>query len=182
MEELINILLWVGMAAGATLIILLLLSIFSGLDIGGDVDADSPDVDGGTDMPLGVFKTLLTFISVSAFTARSIFLNTSWSWAGVTISAIVAGIVAVVILSFFFRWLLRNQESGNWHMWQAEGKMAVVYVPIPSNGKGRIKLKIDNTNRELVAKSQDGESLATHEKVMVVKAEEDHVVVVPLDE
>lgn len=181
MEELLNIFFWIGTAAGGLLVILLLMSIFSSLDIGGDVDVDSDHPDGtATDhAPLGIVKTLLTFVSVSAFTVRAILLNTSWSWVLAALAALVSGLVAVLLLSWFFRWLLRNQESGNWHMWETEGKIATVYVPIPAKGKGRIRVKVDDNNREVTAMSRDGEAFATHDKVLVAEAKEDHVLVVP---
>ena len=182
MQEIIQILFWVGTIAGGLLTFLLLISIFSGMEIGGDLDVGDGDMDsdaGAGDGSLGILKTLLTFVSVGAFTARAIFLNTSWSWALAILSAITAGVVAVLLLSWFFGWLLKNQEEGNWHLWQAEGKMGSVHVPIPSVGKGRIIVQIDNAQREIAAQSQEGQAMGTHEKVLVLEAKEDYVIVTP---
>lgn len=187
MQEIINLLFWAGTIAGGLLILLLLISIIGGMDFDGDVDADAGgDMDAhadgsAADAGLGLLKTLLTFISVGAFTARAIFLNTSWSWTLVILSSLIAGGVAVMLLTWFFRWLLRNQEEGTWHLWQAEGKMGTVYVPIPPDGKGRITVLIDEVNREIAAKSENGRQLATHEKVMVLEAKEDYVIVSPME-
>ena len=187
MQEIINLLFWAGTIAGGLLILLLLISIIGGMDFDGDVDADAGgDMDAhsdgsSADAGLGLLKTLLTFISVGAFTARAIFLNTSWSWTLVILSSLIAGGVAVMLLTWFFRWLLRNQEEGTWHLWQAEGKMGTVYVPIPPDGKGRITVLIDEVNREIAARSENGRQLATHEKVMVIEAKKDYVIVSPLD-
>jgi len=187
MQDILNLLFWAGTIAGGLLILLLLISIIGGMDIGGDVDVDAGgDMDahagGAGDAGLGLLKTLLTFISVGAFTARAIFLNTSWSWTLVVITALIAGAAAVLLLTWFFGWLLRNQEEGTWHLWQAEGKMGSVYVPIPPDGKGRITVMIDNVNREMAARAENGRALGTHEKVMVVEAKEDYVVVAPFEE
>ena len=196
MEEILNILFWIGTLAGGILVILLLLSILGGVDLGGDVDvADvdvgDVDVDGGgvetdvdgvlSDAPLGLIKTILTFISVGAFTGRAIMMNTGWSWAIVAVTSLIAGAIAVFLLSWFFKWLLRNQEEGNWHMWQAEGKMGIVYVPIPPEGKGRIIVKIDDVNREIAARTANGLPIGSKEKVLVVRSEEDHVIVTPVE-
>ncbi len=184
MVEILNILFWIGTAAGGLLVLLLLMSILGGLDLGGDIDADVDfDVDGdgeidiAGDAPLGLIKTVLTFISVGAFTARAIVLNTGWSWAIVAITSLVAGVIAVLLLSWFFKWLLKNQEEGNWHMWQAEGQVGTVYVPIPKGGKGRITIKIDGANREVAAKSENGEPIGSKEKVLVVESETDCLIV-----
>lgn len=185
MQDILHLLFWAGTIAGGLLILLLLISIFAGMDMGGDVDVDAGgDMDAhadASDAGLGIVKTLLTFISVGAFTARAILLNTSWSWTLVIITALVAGGIAVLLLTWFFRWLLRNQEEGTWRLWQAEGKMGTVYVPIPPGGKGRVIVKIDNVNREMDARTANGRTLATHEKVMVVEAKEGFVVVAPLE-
>ncbi|GJM35722.1 MAG: hypothetical protein DHS20C18_47230 [Saprospiraceae bacterium] len=187
MQDVLNILFWVGTTAGGLLIFLLLLSIFGSMDIGGDVDVDTgSDMDGhsdgsAADAGLGLLKTMLTFISVGAFTARAIFLNTSWSWTLVIISSVIAGAVAVILLTWFFRWLLRNQEEGNWQLWQAEGKVGSVYVPIPADGKGIITVQIDNATREMAARSDNGRSFGTREKVLIVEAKEDYVIVAPYE-
>lgn len=185
MAEIINILFFIGTIAGGLLILLLLISIIGGMDIGGDVDVDAGggiDDHGSTDASdgsLGIIKTLLTFVSVGAFTARAIFMNTAWSWAIVILTSLVAGAIAVFLLTWFFRWLLKNQEEGNWHIWEAEGQVGSVYVPIPTQGKGRIIVPINGTNREISAQSQNGEAMATRQKVLVLEAKGDFVIVVP---
>ncbi len=186
MQDIINLLFWAGTIAGGLLILLLLISIFSGMEIGGDLDVDAggdldAHGDAAADGSLGMLKTLLTFVSVGAFTARAIFMNTSWSWALVALTALLAGTVAVLLLTWFFRWLLKNQEEGNWRLWQAEGKTGSVYVPIPPGGKGRVIVQIDGVNREISARSEDGRAMGTHEKVLVVEAKEDYVVVAPFE-
>ena len=183
MQDIINILFFTGTIAGGLLILLLLISIIGGMDIGGDVDAGGGlDTHGDADISdgsLGILKTLLTFISVGAFTARAIFMNTAWSWAIVVLTSLIAGAVAVFLLTWFFRWLLKNQESGNWHIWQAEGKVGSVYIPIPAAGKGRIIVQIDKADREIAAQSENGEAMSTHQKVLVLEAKGDYVIVVP---
>jgi len=47
---------------------------------------------------------------------------------------------------------------------------------------GRIKVKIDQTNREVAAKSRDGQAMGTHDRVFIVEAREDFVIVVPYRE
>ena len=182
MQEILNVLFWAGTMAGGLLVILLLVSILGGMDIGGDVDVDGHGDADISDGSLGIVKTLLTFISVGAFTARAIFLNTSWSWAIVIFTSIIAGGAAVFLLTLFFRWLLKNQEEGNWHLWQAEGKVGSVYVPIPADGKGRIVVQIDQSKREIAAKSQDGQIMGTRDKVLIVEAKDDHVIVAPFED
>lgn len=185
MQDIINILFLTGTISGGLLILLLLISIIGGMDIGGDVDSGGGlDAHGESDVSdgsLGILKTLLTFVSVGTFTARAFLMNTSWNWTMVILTSLIAGATAVFLLSWFFRWLLKNQEEGNWHLWQAEGKVGSVYVPIPAQGKGRITVQINETNREIAAQSENGEVMSTHQKVLVLEAKEDYVIVVPYD-
>ncbi len=187
MQELLIILFWIGAASGGLLIILLLISIFSGMEIGGDLDVDvdvdmDTDFDGASgDSHFGLVKTILTFVSVGAFTARAFLMNTSWSGIYVTLSALFAGVVAVLLLTWFFKWLLKNQEEGNWHIWEAEGKVGTVYIPVPAKGKGRIIVPINGVNREIQAKSQNDFAIKSRQKVLVIETKDDFVVVVPYD-
>jgi len=180
MDNLTNILLWTGMIAGGLLIILLLLSILSGFDLDGDLDVGhGVDGDGDADTGgLGIIKSGLTFFSIASFTARAIVLNSDWSWTIALTSGIIAGIIAIFILSQFFKLLLRQQEEGNYELWEAVGKTGRVYVPIPKNGTGRITIEINGVDRELPAKEESGKALSTNTKVMVTNTEDDCLVVV----
>ncbi len=181
MDNLTNILLWIGMISGGLMILLMMLSIFSGIDMDGDIDIG---LDGGHDEGdegLGILKSGLTFFSMASFTARAIALNSEWSWSAAITSGIIAGIISVIILTQILKLLLRQQESGNYEFWEAEGKMGKVYVPIPKGGIGRITVEINGATREVPAKSTTEESIATNDKVLVVKAMENFLLVTKID-
>lgn len=183
MQDIIVSLFWLGALTGGLLIILLLISIIGGMDFEADADVDGwGGHDGSADGSIGIVKGGLTLISVAALTARAILLNTTLPWFPVFLLAVLAGIVSVALLSWFFRWLLRNQEDGNWTLADAEGKVGQVYVPIPPEGEGRITIEINDTNREVTAKAKNGMSLETNRKVLVVDSQEDLVWVIPYDE
>lgn len=170
--DIVNILLWAGIFAGGLMVLLLLVSTLSGFDIDSDVDFDSDDGGG-----LGVVKSLLTFISVGSFTARAIALNSDWSWFWALSAGIISGIIGILILGMLLKLLLNQQEEGNYEFWQAEGNTASVYITIPENGMGKITVEINGANRELPAKSEDGKSIASGQKVIVVKAEDSFLIV-----
>ena len=182
MDNIANILLWIGIIAGGLMVLLLLLSMLSGLDLDGDVDvdvhadvhADGGDVDAGG---LGLLKSGLTLFSIGSFTARAIVLNSDWSWPIAITSGIIAGIIAIILLSQFLKLLLRQQEEGNYEFWEAEGKIGKVYVPIPKDGIGKITIEINGVNREIPARCQSEEAIGSNEKVVVVQAEEDWLIV-----
>lgn len=179
MENFVNTLLWVGMIAGGLMVILLLLSILGGLDLDGDADVDSGSEDGAGG--LGVLKSILTFISVGSFTVRAVVLNSEWSWSIAIISGIIGGVISVFILSMLLKFLLKQQEEGNYEFWEAEGKEGRVYVPIPEDGTGKITIEINGVNRELPAKSQTGMAIGSNKRVLVLESSESFLVVTEID-
>ncbi len=174
----VDLLLWIGMAAGGLMILLMLASILGGLDLGGgDVDID---IEGDADPGLGIVKSALTFVSVASFTARAFMLNSSISNVLIIGASIIAGSLAVMILTVVLKLLLSNQETGNWNMSDAVGLPANVYIPIAKNGFGRVIVKINDADREINARSESGKALSTNTRVLVIDANEDHLTVVPV--
>lgn len=177
MENLTDILLWAGIIAGGILILIMLISTLTGLDMGGDIDVDM-DVDSAErGSGLGLIKSALTFFSVGSFTARAIALNSSWSWWQVLVGGVIAGVVGILILTAILKLLLSQQEEGNYEFWDAIGKQGEVYVPIPSNGLGKINVEVNGIVRELPAKSINGEAISSKTKVYVAEAKEAYLLV-----
>lgn len=166
----VEILTWVSFFSGGLLILLMLMSLLAGFDIGIETDIDSDvDIDADTDVDsggLGMIKGGLTFISVSAWVVRMVLIS------GVTVymavlAGLAAGIVAVIFLSWIFRLLLRNQHNVNWSPDLAIGKSAKVYLKIPQDGNGIIKVKINGVFRELKATTEDKSDIATGKQIYI---------------
>lgn len=172
--DIVNILLWAGTIAGGLMVLLLLLSMLSGFDIDSDIDFEHSDADGDG---LGLVKSILTFISVGSFTARAIALNSDWSWWMAITAGAISGLAGILILGMLLKLLLNQQEEGNYSFWDAEGKTGKVYVSIPKGGFGKITVEVNGTYRELPAKSDSDKAIASGKKVIVLKAENDHLLV-----
>lgn len=173
--DIVNILLWAGIIAGGLMVLMLLLSMLSGFDVDADVDLDGDvDADAGG---LGIIKSVLTFISVGSFTARAISLNAEWSWWAALVTGTIAGILSVMLLGWFLKFLLSQQEEGNYSFHEAEGKIAKVYIPILENGLGKITVEINGALRELPAKSADGSSIKSGTAVRVIETRNDFLIV-----
>lgn len=166
-----DILAWIGGICGVTLMIMLLFSILSGSDLDIDLESDT-DSEG-----FGIVKSILTFVAISSLTIRAVTLHSTWSWVYAIITGIAAGAVAVFILILLFRFLLGQQEDGSWKMWQAEGKVGTVYVPIPTSGVGKVVITINGADREIEAKTREGHALTTGTKVIVTEAKKNYLVV-----
>jgi len=159
----ITTLTYISLATGGVLIILLLISIFSGLDLdfdigGGDIDTDS----GG----LGVLKGSLTFISVCSWVIKIAMTANQSPLVGVGIGVIV-GLIALWLLNSLLKLLLRNEENVNWDPEDAMFKEAKVYLKIPKGGDGIIHININGAIRELKARSKDKKEISTGDTVFV---------------
>ncbi len=165
-----EILMWVSFISGGLLILLMLLSLLGGLDL--DVDFGDADIDSGG---LGLLKGGLTFISVCSWVVRLV-LDTSSSITVAIVSGFLSGIIGVLILSWLFRILLRNQEEVNWDPDMAVGNTGKVYLKIPKGGSGIVKVKIHGAIRELKAVSQEDE-IPTGAEIYVNDYDGTHAVV-----
>ena len=180
----VEILTWISITAGGLLILLLLVSIIVGADA--DVDADvSVDVDaGGADLDsggIGLLKGGLTFVAVSSWIIRTVLISGITLWQALLLG-VFSGILAVLLLSWIFRLLLKNQQYSNWSPDEAIGKTAKVYLKIPAAGNGLIRVNINGTFRELKAVTDDSDEIATGEEVFISDYDGTNAVVTALKE
>lgn len=165
MDSLIQILLYISIISGGLLSILLLLSLLGGLDLDFDLAGDS-DVDTGG---LGIVKSGLVFISIGAYVAKILLVASSNPILTVIVS-VISGAIAVIILSWFLKLLLRLQSDVNWDFHQAAGKSGKVYLKIPEKGTGIIKVDINGVSREIKARAD--KEIPTGSEILVLEVKE----------
>lgn len=168
MEAIAQILFYTSIISGGILFLLLLLSLVGGLDLDFDLDINA-DVDAGG---LGLIKSGLTFISIGAYVGKLMLLASKNPTITILVS-VVSGAIAVFIVSYFLKLLLKLQSNVNWEFHEAEGKSAKVYLRIPEDGTGIIKVNINGVTRELKAKTVDQKEVATGEEVLVLQVNEE---------
>jgi len=96
MDSIIQICLYIGLISGGIMVALLLLSLVGGLDI--DIDLDiAGDVDVDTGAGLGVFKSVLAFISISSLTVY-VMLKASVNPVVSFFAGVAAGVLAVLLI------------------------------------------------------------------------------------
>ena len=173
----ITVLLYIAAVSGGLLLFLLSLSILLGMDF--DLDIGDADVDGGG---LGVVKGILAFLSLGAWVARAVLLS-EMSPTTAYAAGVVAGLLTVVILHVFFKWLLRNQVNTNWSPAQALHQEAQVYLRIPAGagGTGLIRVNVNGADRELKARTDYVLPIPTGARVIVQRMEDDLAVVIPFE-
>lgn len=177
LESIIQYIYYAGLTSGLLLIVLLLLAIFAGADTDLDADIDTDASAGGvdTDAGLGIVKSILTMVSIACLSVYSLHVLTEWSPVLLVTAAILIGFLAVYVLSQFFRWLISQQESGNWHIWEALHERGKVYIPIPENGKGKVIVEVDGIEREIDAISEDGSAISTYEEIYICETYDNYV-------
>jgi hypothetical protein len=84
--------------------------------------------------------------------------------------AALAGLAAMYGVYWLFKQVYKLQHTGTENIRNAVGSPAIIYVPIPSNrsGAGKVTFRLQNRLVEYQAVTEDGERLATGEKVVIV--------------
>lgn len=173
MDNLIQLSFYISIFSGGLLIILLILSIIGGMDL--DFDIGDTDVDTHTDTGfggLGIIKSGLTFLTIGSYVVK-IMLAMSINPILTILAGVVGGVIAVIILSWFLKLLLKNQSNVNWEYFEAEGKTGKVYLKIPSEGTGIVNIEINGIMRELKARSMDKVEIPTGANVLVHNVDEE---------
>ena len=154
----------------------------------GDVDGGDADFDLGD----GSGDTLDTGGTLQLFSVRNIInFLLGVGWGGVCFSssisnhtllalvALLTGCVFVVIFLLLFRQMRRLEHDGTFHIEDALGKVADVYLRIPGErmGEGKIQFSFEGSVQELPAIT-DGPGIATGQKVRVVEVIGGHTLLV----
>lgn len=167
----------------------LALMFVGGADTGMDADLDFDiDVDVDIDTDAGdsseAFK-VLSLQSIAAFMmgfgwgGLGGLRGTGWSLTMSAAFGVAAGAGMVWLLGKMLEAIYRLQSSGNISITQALEREGTVYNAIPAHGqgKGRIRLVIDDRERFYKAIT-DGEALASHGRVRVLRINDDNSVTV----
>jgi len=165
----ITVLTWVSIITGGVLVLLLLLSLIGGLDLDLDVDIDLGEADVETDAGgLGLIKGFLTFISVSSWMVKILLVGDKHPGVAIGIG-IACGLLALALLHYLLKALLKNESNVNWSMKDALFQKGEVYLRIPGEvGNGIVYVDVNGARRELKAKSFDSKDIKTGATIVVM--------------
>ena len=169
----ITILTWIAIFAGGLLIIMMLLSLLGGLDL--DVDIGSTEIDGDAG-GIGLIKGILTFTSVASWTMKVLLVSNQNPYMAGLIG-IILGAIALTLMSFLFKQMLKNDENVNWETSDALFSKGEVYLRIPAGGTGLVNVNVKGTKRELKAKSNSLSEISTGSKVVIVETDGEFAIV-----
>lgn len=137
----------------------------------GATDA-GPDVD-GFDAGVATFQ-LLSIRSVIAFGmlfgwAAALYLDSGHSVEQAVISGVVWGAAGMVIVAYFFFKVQQLSESHTRNLSSCIGNEGEVYIDIPENGTGQIRVLESGAVNYVSARSKGGQSIAHKTQVRVLR-------------
>lgn len=147
-----------------------LLTIF-GLAGGGAEHPDfEGDFDGDTsaDFQILSLKNFVIFFTVFGWTGIVAYENGASK--GMTIFwATLVGVLMIFLFTGITYLIYKLADSGSFNLQDAKGKMGEVYIPIKANrgGLGKIKINLQDSNRELQAMTDEETDLPTGSLVTV---------------
>jgi hypothetical protein len=149
-----------------------------GMDGDSHGDASHPQWDhsGDSTDTHGDSNVVFTFLSIRSLIA----FGTLFSWAGAlylregtplleTLACSLGwGVAAMFLVSFLLHKLMRLQERGNMTLWGALGEEGSVYINIPADGAGQVRIRVRGIVSHVKARSHGGEPLEAGVPVRVV--------------
>lgn len=164
----LTVLLYISLISGGILVLMVLLTLFSGLDF--DIDIGDSD-DGGS-----IIKGTLTFFSVGAYIVRGFLMADNNPLVSLA-AGIISGLIAMFILIYVLKWIISKQENVNWKIEDSIYEKGKVYLKIPKKGSGIVQVNINGVNRELKAKTNDNKDIPTGTIIQVEGTEGELVIV-----
>ena len=136
-----------------------------GADADVDFDLDTGDADGGM-MWISTFSIAAFFMmfGLGGLTASLQFKQGS---AVSLTSAIVVGIIMILVLQLIRKKVSGLHSSGTADISNAIGVEGSVYLTIPAEGQGKVQLTVQGTQKVMAAVSETGDEIKTGEIVTV---------------
>ena len=143
-----------------------------GLDVNADADADADDLiddaAGLATFRLFSVRSIVAFCTLFAW-AGALYLNRRVGWAGwALLRAALWGAAGTLVVALFFWFLPRLTEEGTANLDTAMGRTAEVYLRIPEDGVGRVKVIVSGALKFVPARARNGQRLEAGTMVRVV--------------
>ena len=121
---------------------------------GGFVESHDSFQDYGADhaggMRLLTVRGIVAFLSVGGWIGLTALETSLPVWAAMFI-ALLAGLAALFAVAMFLRFSLKLQQNGNLDLRNAIGVVGEAYMPIPTGGRGKVTLMLQERLTELDA-------------------------------
>jgi hypothetical protein len=163
--------------AGGTVLVLRIILMLTGLQLGGDhgdlphdapadVGGDGPDHGAGSEVNFLSIQSLSGFFTIFGLVGMGLLqVGTSQIWS--LVGALVAGVATAWASGMIVVSLQRLQSSGTMDISNAVGQQGTVYLTIPEKGSGVVSLTVQGSLKQFNAISESGERIPTGAIVQV---------------
>ncbi len=162
-KELFEQVFWVFAIPFSAVLLVLLITTFTGMDGGLDADIDAEvDADSGAGFQFFTVKNLIGFFTIFGWVG--IGCHQMGMGHGSTIGiAIVSGLLMMVTMASLFYFMSKLVEDGTFQVKEAIGKVGEIYLTVPgaARGFGKVQFTVKGGVREMQAMTNDTESLPT---------------------
>ena len=144
-----------------------------GLDMTGDFDSDL-DLQGDIEHASAMLS--FKFLSLQGLTAFfmmfglvGLAIHRARVWAVFSVAGgVLAGLLTLWVIGMIFTLMSRLQSEGNINLKNAIGKQGTVYLTIPENGSGQVRVVVQGSLKVLDAVSDNNQKILTKEKIKVI--------------
>lgn len=159
----------IAIPSTVVLVIQSILIIFDFDDFDNDVDFDT---DG---LALFSIRGIVAFFTMLGWSGLFFYDISNKSLALSIPLSLICGFIALVVIAYIIKLLLKLQSVGNIDLKNAVGKTATVYLTIPKNESGTGKINLIHQERylEVDALTSDDEDILTGSKVKIIGLEND---------
>ncbi len=165
---------------GGVVLILRFLLIAIGVGGHGDTGMDAPSLDahdggvhggdsGGSGLNLVSVHGLTAFFLVFGLTGLTLTRGFHLGGGISILGAFAAGFCMMWVIAWMFAAMSHLQSSGNIDLRNAEGKEGAVYLTIPKDGVGKVKITVQNRLLFLDAKTSQGVDIPTGFPIRVIR-------------
>ena len=178
---------------GGFLLVVRLVLMFMGGELEGHADVDVPeDVDIGVDADVGVeglgdadvsFRLLslhgfMAFLLIFGLIGLALHRESAFAPVTSVGGAVVAGFLALLLVSYMFMLMRRMQSSGTLNLANALGQEGTVYLTIPPHGTGKVRVTVQGRLKVFEAVSDSDEPIKTGTAIRVRKVVSGNILVV----
>jgi len=168
-----------------------LIMAFVGMDGGGhDMDThvepvtshDAPHEasDASATFKLMSVRSLLAFCTLFTWAGALYLQNPGLSMSLAMIYAVLWGLGAMVLVAMLLRAIEKMAETGNQRLEDCVGASAVVYLDIPANGVGEVRMLCDGVMTLIRARTTNGDGVKAGASVRIVRLAASNTVEVEL--
>jgi membrane protein implicated in regulation of membrane protease activity len=152
------------------------------MDVGAHVDATTADAGdiGGSDFSFKIlsFQGLTAFFTMFGLVGLAMMRSSGWAAGWAILGGTVAGLFSVWVVSWLFAFFKKLQHSGTLNLNNAIGREGKVYLTIPGDEPGKVRVNVQGRLGIFDAVSEDQSKISTDTRVKVVKVVSGNVLVV----